>query len=82
MAFKMKMKEYGKGKNPIQMKGDTPNKFLGGLASKLIPGKAGKVVGGLLNPVKGIKNLMQKRNAAQNNAGGGAPGGNIDKEML
>jgi len=79
MAFKMKMKEYGKGKNPIQT---TPNKFLGGLASKLIPGKAGKVVGGLLNPLGAVKNMMQKRRGGQNNAGGGAPGGNIDKEML
>ena len=51
MAFKMKMKEYGKGKNPIQMKknspmdmghkspaemkGETPTKFLKGAGQKI-----------------------------------------------
>ena len=70
MAFKMKMKEYGQGKSPIQMKGDSPAKFLGGkLAAKLdskLPGKAGKIAGKLLNPLGAIKDRIQAKR------GGGA----------
>ena len=78
MAFKMKMKEYGKGKSPIQMKGETPTKFLKGLGGKvkgaMKKGGAGALIGGaLLGPLGAAAGaaIQRRRNKKKAAAAGG-----------
>ena len=80
MAFKMKMKQYGNGKNPIEGKGNPPTKFLKGLGQKIKGGMkkggAGAVIGGLLGGPLGaaagaaIQRRRNKKKAERAAAGG------------
>ncbi len=90
MAFKMKMKGYGNGKNPIEGKTPPPTKFLKGLGQKIkggmTKGGAGAVIGGLLGGPLGaaagaaIQRRRNKKKAERAAAGG--EGANPNMEAL